>query len=60
MNLLFGGGIKYKSDEINEKADKIQSQVGQMFLKKLQKKKLKVKSPKTPEVDHYAGCKGYA
>ena len=29
-----------------------------MFLKKLMKKSPKI--AKTPEVDHYAGCKGYA
>ena len=34
LNMLFGGGIKYKQDEVTEMADKIQEKMKKGFMKK--------------------------
>lgn len=66
LNMLFGGGIKYKSDEVHEEADQIIDKFKKGILSnvdtKLNKFGLaKVKNmEEEKEIDHLEGTKGYA
>ena len=64
--MLFGGGIKYKSDEVHEEADKMMDQFKKGILQNVDHKLGQYgivknrKEEEVKEIDHLEGTRGYA